>query len=506
MYILARKSNNIVGGRMRNKIFLKALILGVGQVGGKIISLIFIFKLARDLKPVGLNLYTYAYIPFSLFLDLSAFGLIPGISKLVAMLDSDNKRRYVLKVGSILSIVIGIIFFILLNLFNENILGVSLYSGYTVEEYKMILNHLKLASLSLLIFPLLSFYKGYLQGYQKMLSSSICILLENIIRISLYLFISKKIDNTTISKIFICNFISYAIVLILLFIILAKEYFKNTEKFNALFSILKTTLPFGIVTLFFTFYQLIDSITLSSLGVDGQIYTSYMFETIRLIFIPIVLAQSVGGAINPKINSLCVSNRFLNAKSLALKFTTIMIYLLIPIVLIYMIYSYELYHFFYKNTDNYQVLSDISILIFFIGFYKVIIGVAQGVNKFNYVVISTFIGMIAKIALNFLLVPYYSYNGAIMATTIAIGICMMVSYYILGKSNIKILLSNIKSLFISFIIVFISIFAATIFRLTFLFKYREIVGIIGFIIIFTLCYIFLLFIIRVANISLKHKI
>lgn len=486
---------------MRNKVLLGALILGIGQVGGRILSLIFIFRIAQDLKPIGLHLYTYAYIPFSLFLDLSAFGLIPGVAKCVSKIENEEKRRHILKVGSIFSLVLGVLFFLFLNLFNEKILGVSLYNGYTKAEYLIILNHLKMASISLFIYPLLSFYKGYIQGHQKMLPSAVSILIENGLRILLYLYISRIIDNSLINKIFVVNFISYFISLAYLFVLVFKEYFKKKESFNALANILKTSIPFGVVTLFFTFYQLIDSITLSSLGVEAHVYTAYMFETIRLIFIPIVLAQSVGGAINPKINALCNHNKLDVAKRVAIRLTTIMIYLLVPIVALYKIYSLELYNFFYNNEGLFIVLSDIAILIFFIGFYKVMIGISQGVNKFNYIVISTFIGMIAKIALNYLLVPYYSYQGAIMATIIAIGICLAVSYYILSKSKINILYRNIKSIISSIILVYISAFISTIFRLSFLLPFSPGIEMLGFIIIFVLIYLLFLAMLRVA----KHR-
>ena len=315
---------------MRNKVLIQALILGTGQVGGKILSLIFLFKFAQDVKPIGLYLYTYAYIPFSLFMDLSAFGLIPGVAKCVSKLlgsREENKIHYLLKSGTFFSLFLGIVFFIGLNLFNDKILAVSLYKGYTEEEYSIILNHLRIASYTLFIYPLISFYKGYLQGHLKMLPTAIAILAENLCRVLLYLYISKIIDISLIRNVFICNFISYLVSLILLFFFVCRDYFKRKDRFNAIYTLLKISLPFGMVTMFFTFYQLIDSITLSSLGIESHVYTAYMFETIRLIFIPIVLAQSVGGALNPKINVLYTNHKILEAKTVAVRLTNLMIYL-----------------------------------------------------------------------------------------------------------------------------------------------------------------------------------
>lgn len=454
---------------MKNKLFLQALILGAGQVGGKILSLIFLFRFAQDVRPIGLHLYTYAYIPFSLFMDLSAFGLIPGTAKCVSRLladNKDNKIHYLLKSGTVFSLFLGVVFFILLNIFNEKILGVSLYKGYTTEEYEIILKHLRLASYTLFLYPLISFYKGYLQGHLRMLPSAVAILAENICRVFLYLYISKTVDLNLIGKVFICNFISYFVSLLLLLCFVFRDYFKDKLRFNAIGYLLRISLPFGVVTMFFTFYQLIDSITLSSLGLESHVYTAYMFETIRLIFIPIVLSQSVGGALNPKINVLCTNDRTEDAKRVAVRLTDLMIYLLVPLVMIYRLYAKELYSFFYQDDALYIILYDISVLIFFIGFYKVMIGIAQGAPKFNYIVISTCISGIAKIVLNILLVPYYNYVGAILATAIAIFICMMVSYYVLSKAKLNIFFHNLRALCIAGIAVAVALFFTTIFRLS----------------------------------------
>ncbi|MBO5712374.1 MAG: hypothetical protein J6R47_05985, partial [Acholeplasmatales bacterium] len=73
---------------MKSKELFKTLTLAVGQIGSKVLSLLFIFTLSNRMKELGLVYYTYAYIPFSIFADLSAFGLIPGISSLTSRLNT----------------------------------------------------------------------------------------------------------------------------------------------------------------------------------------------------------------------------------------------------------------------------------------------------------------------------------------------------------------------------------------------------------------------------------
>ena len=455
---------------MKNKMLIEALILGAGQIGGKLLSMIFIFSLSKDTKSLGLYLYSYAYIPFSLFLDISAFGIIPGISKCVAShlaLDENLKVNYILKVGTALMILTGILFFMILNIFNDKIISIIIYKGYNDLEYNIIRNNLKISSLSLLIYPLLSFYKGYFQGHIRMVPSSISIVIENLTRVLLYFYISKDISASIFKKTFFINFVSYAIALFFMFILVFKDYFKKSEKYRVVFDIYKTSLPFGMVTMFFTMYQLIDSITLSKLNIDSHVYTAYMFEMTRLIFLPIVFAQSVGGVLSPKMNSLINKNEYNKASKYAEVILRIVLYILVPCVFLYQIFSREIYQFFYNNITYYEILSYGSFLILFIGFYKSLIGISQGVDKFYYVVIATFISLLSKIILN-ITFSKYSYLGAILSTIISISVCILVSYYSIYKSRIYLFFKNMKALIIAISFSFISLFLASLYNISFL--------------------------------------
>lgn len=487
---------------MKNKVIIQALILATGQIGGKILSLIFLFRLSSDIRPIGLYLYTYAYIPFSLFMDCSSWGFIPGVAKYISRIIGKKeieKLPYILKLGTIFSLIIGFIFFILINIFNEKILSLSLYSGYTIEEYNIILSNMKIASISLIIYPLLSFYKGYLQGHLKMFPSAISIIIENLVRTLLYIYISNNINISTIQNIFIINFISYLVALLSISIFVIKDYFKKGIKFPFILSLLRVTIPIGTVTMFYTFYQLIDTMTLSSLGVDSNIYSAYMFESIRLIFVPIILAQSVGGSLNPRFNNLCINEKYSIANKMAKRITNLMIKLLIPMVFFYIIYAKDIFKYYY-DSDLYYILADTAILIFFIGFYKVIIGITQGMKKFKYISITTFISVIAKIILNIIFVPKLSYSGAILSTITAISICLCVSYYILAKSKINIFFSNIKNTLLVIIAVYAAGFIATIFKASFFTNvYSSVIEVLLFFILFLLFYLLFISFFNIFN-------
>ncbi len=459
---------------MRDKTLLQALILGLGQVSAKVLSLIFLFIFSNDLGSNKMSLYALAYVPFSLFADLACLGLIPGTSKLVSKLIGDKKEDEtysLLKKGTIYCLFLGIIFFLFMLFFSNQILSISLFENYNDNDFKIIKLNLLLASLSLIILPLIHFYKGFLQGHLIMYPSSISIIIENLIKLFLYK-ISVKYNNnyTSIHIVFVIYFISYFVSFLILFFNVLKFYKKKKNKDHIIFSLIKTCIPFGISTMLFTIYQFIDSITLPTLYNEEGYYTAYMFETIRLIFFPIIIAQAIGGILNPKINYMFKEDKVLQAKKLAIKCSSLIIYILIPFMVIMRYFADDIYNLFYRQENGGIILYHVSILIIFFGIHKVLIGISLGLPKANYIIAATIISAIAKYILNYIFIPKFTYLGAIYATIIAVSICIFAAYYVLHKEGIVIFIKNIKDLIISFLTIFISLFIVIIFRVCFLLK------------------------------------
>ena len=176
-----------------------------------------------------------------------------------------------------------------------------------------------------------------------MYPTAISLIIEHILKIVLYLLLITKIkDDNIISFVFILYFLcylsSFMILIIFAYNIRTKEY----KRFSVYKTLFKLCIPFGIATLFFTLYQFIDTVTLSILlPVEGY-YTAFMFENIRLIFFPIVIAQALGGMLNPKINYLYKENKQEEVNELALKCTNLIINILIPLTIIMKLFSNEI--------------------------------------------------------------------------------------------------------------------------------------------------------------------
>lgn len=494
---------------MRDKTVLQALILGVGQVAAKILSLAFLFRFANDLGKDGMSLYVFAYVPFSLFADLSCFGLIPGTSKLVSKMlgDQENdKIPYLLKRGTIYCILAGICFFLFMLFFSRQILSVSLFDGYTEETFEVVRMNLLFASISLFIIPLLNFYKGFLQGHLIMYPSCISIIIENLTKLILYIFAIHFLKNMNlIYVVFLIYFLGYFLGLLVLLVKIIPFYKCKKEKFHAVPLLLKTSIPFGIATMFFTIYQFIDSLTLSILlPVEGY-YTAYMFETVRLIFFPIVIAQALGGALNPKMNYMFKEDRIEEAKHIASLSSNLIIFILIPLMIVMRYFAEELYGIFYQQENGGQILYHISTLIIFFGLYKVLIGLSLGLPKAHYIIISTLFSAALKYTLNYLFIPHMGYMGAIYSTIISVTLCILSAYYVLHKEGIHLFWINIKSVFFSFLAVFISAFLVVIFRVCFsLVHYPMYLNILLYsILLLGLYYVFLVLIKQTKTLRIK---
>ena len=472
---------------MRNKTIFKTLTLITGQLGSKLLSLLFIYILSKKMNNIGLFYYSYAFIPYSIFKDMSAFGLIPGVSSLTSRLVSETQKdkvNYLLKIGSYYSIFLGLLFFVLLNIFGQRILYISLKNSYNDLEFNIILRNIRTASLSLLIVPLINFYRGYLQGHMNILPTAISLVLENLFKVILILKVISVFNFNNLQNALLFEFLGYLISFFILFLCVYKGYFKKKERFNALYNIIKSTILYGIVTLFFTFYTFIDTLTLTNIGIESSIYTAYMFEAIRIVFLPITLAQSLGSVLNPKINSLMKKDKLQDALKLARTSTNLVIIIMIPLISILKLYSKDIYLAFYHSEINYMVLFHLSDLILFIGFYKVLIGILNSLPKFNYIVVTTFISVISKFILNYLLGSKIGYLGIMYSTIISISVCIIVSYYILYNAKIKILINNILSLIMTISVTFLAFFISVIYRTIYLLKYSFILEITLYSIVF----------------------
>ena len=184
----------------KNNFFEGSFIATLGIVVCKIIGLLYVIPFYAMISSKGATLYSFAYSIYTVFLSLSTSGIPIAMSKLVSeynSLEYYNTKEKVYKIGKYIIIGLGIFFFIVLMItapaIANFILGKNSSGGNTVSDVAFVI---RLISTALLVVPILSVTKGYLQGHKYMTPSSISNVIEQIIRVAVILigcFVSLKI-------------------------------------------------------------------------------------------------------------------------------------------------------------------------------------------------------------------------------------------------------------------------------------------------------------------------
>jgi len=455
------KKNNFLEG---------AMIATIGIVMCKIIGVLYVIPFYKIIGVQGGTLYSYAYSIYSVFLTLSSTGIPLAISKMVSeynTLEYYNTKERVYKLGRIIIVSMGFISFLLLIILApylaKFILG-DMQGGNTVESVTMVI---RVISSALLIVPLLSVTKGYLQGHKFITPSSISQVIEQICRVVVILvgsyaaieIFDLSIDTAVGIAVFGATVGALIAYLYLVFKInKSKNNLKTNEKPNEEESKITTkdllkkiviyALPFVVIDLVKSAYALVDTMTvvrtLDKLGASA----SYAETTIGVITTwgtklnMIVVSISLGLIVSliPNVASSYIKkdmddvNKKINQSLQALLLITL------PMVVGISFLAIPLWNVFYG-------FDELSINIFRVfifealsySFFTVLINLMQTLNNTKVALITLFSSFIGKVILN---IPVMNlckimkvelYLGPIIVTLLTQTLAIIYIIYILKK-------------------------------------------------------------------------
>ena len=479
------KKNNFLEG---------AMIATIGIVMCKIIGVLYVIPFYKIIGVQGGTLYSYAYSIYSVFLTLSSTGIPLAISKMVSeynTLEYYNTKERVYRLGRIIIVSMGFVSFLLLitlaPILAKIILG-DMQGGNTVESVTMVI---RVISSALLIVPLLSVTKGYLQGHKFITPSSISQVIEQICRVLVIIigsYCAIKVFDLSIDTAVGIAVFGATVGALIAYIYLISKISKNRKKLNRniepnkeeinittkdlLKKIVLYALPFVVIDLVKSAYALVDTMTvvrtLDKLGATAN----YAETTIGVITTwgtklnMIVVSISLGLIVSliPNVASSYVKkdmkdvNKKINQSLQALLLVTL------PMVVGISFLSQPLWNIFY----GFDSLS-ISIFRVFIfealsySFFTVLINLMQTLNNTKVALITLFASFIGKVILN---VPVMNlckiiniplYLGPIIVTLITQLLAIIYVIYIL-KKNYQVRLKETFN-------IYIKIFLATIFML-----------------------------------------
>lgn len=421
---------------IEKQIWKNALILTVAGIITKILSAAYRIPFQNIAGDIGFYIYQQVYPFYGIALILGTYGFPVIISKLIAE-QMEEKKGEPFKVL--------IVAFVFLSIFFIGLFFI-LYTGaekisYWMGDHELAIP-LKVVSFSLLFVPILSVLRGYFQGQNNMTPTAISQVGEQSIRVTtILLFTYFLLTNGYSSYIGGAGAVFGSITggfcaVIILFYFWTKMGKSHFCKFSFSFKgsvmdslpIVKAITVQGVTIcisgLFLILLQLVDAMTLYSQLVSSGDFSLTEAKVAKGIFdrgqpliqLGTVVATSLSLTLVPLISSAKVRNDFSYIKKqvhLSIRVSVIVgLGATLGLVAIIKPTNYMLF----TNTSGSHTLAILAITILFSSMVMTSAAILQGLGKTLAPAYYVMIGVVCKIILNYLFIPYFGTAGAAFAT------------------------------------------------------------------------------------------
>ena len=266
----------------KNTFIQGAFIATLGIVISKILGIIYVIPFYAVIGDQGGTLYGYAYNIYSIFLGISQAGLPLAMSKLISEYNTlgyyeTKERAY--NVGRTFLNIIGVVCFLILFIFAPQIADLiigGVKDGNTPEDIVFVI---RIISTAILVVPILSVSRGYLQGHKFISPTPISQVIEQVVRVVIIVagsFVMVKVFNMPITLAVGCAVFAATIGAVCSYLYihhkiktnkdLLIQKSKKKEPYIPTKEILKQLIiyavPFVMIDLFRSFYNSVDVVTL----------------------------------------------------------------------------------------------------------------------------------------------------------------------------------------------------------------------------------------------------
>lgn len=461
---------------MKKSSFMQgAIIATVAIVITKILGILYAIPFYSLIGEQGGALYGYAYTIYDFFLTISIVGIPLAVSKLVSeyrglkFYRSANESFKVMKTALFIT---GIVCFFIMFLSSDLTALWILGENSNPEMLKDLSFVIKLTSFAVIVVPVMSVTRGYLQGHTIMNVPSYSQILEQIARISVILiggYLSAKVFNLDLKfTVGIATFGAFVGALISYFYItlnirknklmLTSEESSKEDKGIKVKEVLKKVLfysiPFVLISILRSAYNLVDMFTLNktllqlgyTLEDSNAIYS--IISTWGAKLNSIIYSLSLGLVISlvPNITNSFIKNAHEELKNKINQVLGIVITIIIPLVVgMYILNEPVFYSFYGESKYGHLVYKYYLFLPLFTVLCNVSSVILQGVKREKTVIISMLIGFLFKIIFNIPMMHLFNflnlspYYGSIFTSILGFLITIIINLvYTFKKFNISI--------------------------------------------------------------------
>ncbi len=449
----------------KNEFIEGALIATIAIIVSKILGVLYVIPFYNIIGENGGSLYGYAYNIYNFFLIISSAGIPLAISKITSEYNTLGKMKektymfkYSQKIIRIFSIISFCICFFGANIIANAIVG-DLTGGNTVSDVAFVI---RCVSFAILVVPILSISRGYLQGHHYITVPSIGQVIEQFVRVLVIIigsYVALKVFHlSTAQAVGIAVFgacagalVSYAYLLIKTNqakdeLFTTYEEVSKEEKKAIFKKLIGYCIPFIVINVANSIYNTVDMILVIK-GLNWIGYPAQDIETISSVFttwgsklVSVVTAIATGLVIS-LIPTIVESYTKKDMKEVNIQFNKtlqVLLYVILPLSIFLSIFSKQVWTIFYGESFYGPLIFKYTILLAILdSAYIMICSALQGLSKTKLIYISCATGLITKTILDLPLIflfnkiGIYPFHGAILATTIGYLLSLAIPLYTL---------------------------------------------------------------------------
>lgn len=405
----------------KKRIVKNISFVSLGELISNLLSYFLVIFIARILGSKGLGIYSFAFAFVGLFTFFYDFGTSTFFIKEVSN-NRKNIEKYFGDYAS-LKLIFCIVAMLLPMIF---ILFLKRSLDVVVIVY--------LSAISLFFQNYSYVPRNTFQAYQEMWYDSFVRIIERVIAFALGLYVFYKGYGLT-AFLFVLVFSNF-VALIASILLLKRLHVRFT--FNMNFSlwknILKTSWPFWLSVVFIQIYFQVDTVMLSFM--KGYEATGLYNAAYKLISVIAKIPWIIIVVLFPVMSELYTSISKEPLKIMLKKGMHAMTVLSLPLMIGTILLADRIIFFIYKEGfKESTIVLQILILTTFFMFLSNLIGwFLNATNMQKIFTYSTGISLFINVILNVILIPYFSYVGASIATVITAAINFLMLYYFNVKS------------------------------------------------------------------------
>ena len=451
----------------KNEFIEGAFIATLAIVVSKCLGLLYVVPFHSIIGEEGGALYGYAYNIYNFFLIISTAGIPLAISKLTSeynALKMDKQKTYMFKyakkvIGVFSLIAFAICFFG--SHFIANLIVGDLTNGNSVEDVSLVI---KCVSFSILIVPVLSITRGYMQGHKFIAPPAFGQIIEQLVRVVVIIlgsYVSLRVLGSTVPQAvgvaLLGSCLGGAISYIYLYsrmrkvkdqIFVKEEEVTKEEKKSILKKLIGYCIPFIIINVANSVYNSIDMILVIR-GLNHLGYAAKDIETISSVFttwgcklVSIVTSIATGLVISliPSIVDAYTKKNMDDVNMYFNKTLQVLLYLILPLSIFLSIFSKQVWSIFYGESFYGPLIFKYTILVAVLdSAYIMICSALQGLSKTKLIYTACGVGLVTKTVLDLPLMylfdklGIYPFYGAILATTIGYILSLAIPLVVLHK-------------------------------------------------------------------------